>query len=59
MRRVVIFSNKKSILSTEPDIERLNKQIEDIEKDGWTVLSVSANTDFLGGISSYTILIES
>jgi hypothetical protein len=36
----------------------LNAQITEIEKDGWSIVSVSANTNFLGFISSYTILIE-
>lgn len=59
MKKVVIFSKKKSFWSVEPDIDLLNKQIEDAENDGWNVISVSANTSFFGAIASYTILIES
>jgi len=59
MKKVVIFSKTKYFWGGEPDIDLLNKQIEDAEKEGWNVTSVTANTSLFGGISSYTILIES
>ncbi|PHI38918.1 hypothetical protein CBQ28_02640 [Pseudoalteromonas sp. GCY] len=59
MRRVVIFNKKKHFFSPGPDVELLNQEIEQIEQDGWKVLSVTANCDFLGNIGSFTILIES
>jgi hypothetical protein len=59
MRKVVNFSKKKSIWSGEPDLDLLNTQIQEIENDGWHIVSVTANSQFLFGIMSYTILIES
>jgi hypothetical protein len=59
MRKVVNFSKKKSIWSGEPDLDLLNRQIQEIENDGWHIVSVTANSHFLIGIMSYTILIES
>ncbi|MDP4487633.1 MULTISPECIES: hypothetical protein [Pseudoalteromonas] len=59
MRRVVIFNKKKHFFWPRPDVNSLNQEIEQIEQDGWKVLSVTANCDFLGYISSFTILIES
>jgi len=59
MKKVVIFSKTKGFWGGEPDIDLLNKQIEEAENEGWSVISVTANTSLFGGISSYTILIES
>jgi hypothetical protein len=58
MRKVVLFSKAKKWWHESPDVDLLNAQITDIEKDDWSIVSVSANTNFLGFISSYTILIE-
>lgn len=58
MKKVVIFSKKKNFWSVQPDVDLLNQQIQDAEKDGWNVVSVTANTIFLGAIASFTILIE-
>lgn len=58
MKKVVIFSKKKNFWSVQPDVDLLNQQIQDAEKDGWNVVSVTANTSFLGAIASFTILIE-
>ncbi|ASP49751.1 hypothetical protein [Cognaticolwellia beringensis] len=59
MRKVVNFSKKKNFWSGEPDLDLLNTQIREIENDGWHVVSVAANSHFIIGITSYTILIES
>jgi hypothetical protein len=58
MRKVVIFERTKKWWHESPDVELLNQQIAEIESDGWSVISVSANTNLFGLISSYTILIE-
>jgi len=58
MRKIVTVSKKKHWFASEPDLELLNQQIEEMEKDGWKVLSVATNCHFLGGISSYSLLIE-
>lgn len=58
MRKVVVFEKSKKWWHESPDLDLLNNQIADIEQDGWSVISVSANTNLFGIISSYTILIE-
>ncbi|MAD17534.1 MAG: hypothetical protein CL579_15920 [Alteromonadaceae bacterium] len=58
MRKVVLFSKTKKWWHESPDIDLLNTQITEMEKDGWLVISISANTNFLGFISSYTLLVE-
>jgi len=57
MRKVVIFDVRKWWGLGFIDLEKLNRQMGEIEKEGWKILSVDANT-FLGQISSFTILIE-
>jgi hypothetical protein len=59
MKKVVIFNKKKSFWSDGPDLDLLNAQIQEMESDGWELVSVAANTNLMGGISSFTILIES
>ena len=46
MKKVVIFSKKKNFWSVQPDVDLLNQQIQDAEKDGWNVVAVTANTSF-------------
>lgn len=58
MTKVVLFSKTKKWWHESPDIDLLNAQITEMEKDGWLVISISANTNFLGFISSYTLLVE-
>jgi hypothetical protein len=58
MRKVVHFDKPDSAWVWKPDLNLLNAQIESIENDGWRVLSVTANTNLLGMVMSYTILIE-
>lgn len=59
MRKVVMFSKTKKWWHESPDLALLNTQISEMEKEGWTIVSISANTNFLGFVASYTILIES
>jgi hypothetical protein len=58
MRKIVNVSKKKSWFSAEPDLELLNQQIEDIEKEGWKVISIATNYNLFGAISSYSLLLE-
>ena len=58
MRKIVNVSKKKYWLSSEPDLELLNRQIEEMEKDGWKLVSMATNCNLLGGINSYSLLIE-
>ena len=59
MRKVVIFNKKKSYWSDGPDLELLNKQIQEMEGDGWSLCSIETNINLFGMITSYTLLIES
>jgi hypothetical protein len=59
MKKVVIFNKKKSFWSDGPDLELLNIQIQEMESDGWELVLVTANTHLFGGISSFTLVIES
>jgi hypothetical protein len=47
MIKVVMFSKAKKWWHESPDVNLLNAQISEIEKDGWFIVSVSANTNFL------------
>jgi len=57
MRKVVIFDVRRWWGFGLIDLDKLNRQIGEIEKEGWKIISVDANT-FFGQISSFTILIE-
>jgi len=58
VRKVVVFDKSKKWWHESPDLALLNNQIADIEKEGWSIISVTANTNLFGTISSYIILIE-
>ena len=49
MRKVVIFSKTKSFWSNDPDLDLLNAQIQEMESDGWEL--VSAHTYVLKSLS--------
>ncbi|WP_394203934.1 hypothetical protein [Shewanella waksmanii] len=59
MRKVVVFDKVKHGLFGEVDLDLLNMQITEMEKEGWALVSVTANTHFFGGITSFTLLVES
>ena len=57
MRRVIEFSERIKVflfLQGCVDLAKLNNQIDEIDKEGWEVISISANTDFFGTVMSYT-----
>jgi len=58
LRRVLEFKERRFWIG-DVNLALLNEQIQDIEKDGWRVVSVTPSSDFLGRVSSYTLLIES
>jgi hypothetical protein len=58
MRKVVIFAKKKSSWSVVPDLDLLNIQIQEMENDGWELVSATANTGLFGAIYSFTLVIE-
>jgi hypothetical protein len=59
MKKVIVYSKPVNFWYRVPDVEHLNKEIAEIENDGWSIVSVSANTNFFGVIVSYTVLVES
>ncbi len=59
MKKVILFSNTKKWWHECPDIDLMNTKISEMENEGWDVISISANTNFLGFVTSYTILLES
>ncbi|WP_018981312.1 hypothetical protein [Salinimonas chungwhensis] len=58
MRKIVHFSKTKNWFYTEPDLDLLNRQIAEIESNGWNVISVQSNCNFFGVTTSYTLLID-
>ncbi len=58
MRFVVEFKNRKLWGFGEVDVEQLNKELANIQKDGIAILSVTPVFSFLGAIHSYSILLE-
>ena len=58
MRKIVNFSKQKKWFLTTPDLDLLNRQIAEIEEDGWSIISVQSNCNFAGVVTSYTLLIE-
>ena len=58
MKKVIVFNKKRGWIG-DVNLDLLNEQISQIEKDGWEVVSVTPATSFLGYIHSYTLLVES
>ena len=54
----IIEFKKKNFWASTLDISALNDQVSSLNKDGWVVKEVIPNTSFLGGVYSYTLLIE-
>ena len=59
MRKIVVFNKVKHWLFGSVDLDLLNAQITEMERDGWNLVSVTANTHLLGGITSFNLLVES
>ena len=57
MQRIIEFKNK-TFWSSSLDIDALNEKVSSLNKDGWIVKEVIPNTSFLGGVYSYTLLLE-
>jgi hypothetical protein len=58
MKFVVEFKNKKSWGFGEVDVEQLNKELVNIQKDGITVISITPIFSFMGAVHSYSLLLE-
>lgn len=60
MEQVVIeFKKQKSFWFRELDVSKLNDRIFELKKDGWEVKSISPNSNFLGVVKSYSLLLQS
>jgi hypothetical protein len=59
VKKVITFNEKKLFFQPGPDIDLLNKRIQDLEELGWNVKSVSPVAGFLGGVMHYELFIES
>ena len=57
MQKVIEFK-KHNFWSNQIDLEKLNEKIAELNKDGWTVKSITSSHAFLGRIMSYTLLVE-
>lgn len=57
MQRIMEYG-KRSFWTSRLDTVRLNEKIQELEKDGWKVVSVCPNANFFGIVASYTLLIE-
>jgi hypothetical protein len=57
LQRIIEFK-KKSFWASQLDISALNEKVAVLNKDGWIVKKIIPNTYFLGGIHSYTLLVE-
>ncbi len=57
MQRTLEF-RKLNFWSSGLDISKLNEKIFQLNNDGWVVISLISNTNFLGKVASYTLLIE-
>ena len=53
MQRVETFKEKR------PTLRKLNEYIKTQNRYGWKLVSVTPVTNFLGGVSSYILLMES
>ena len=57
MQRIVEFK-RTSFWSGHIDIDKLNEKMAAFNKDGWRVVTILSNTNFLGIVRSYTLLLE-
>lgn len=59
MRSVIIFKDTKKWWHEIPDVDLLNARLAELESEQHKIISVAANTNLLGMICSFTILVES
>ena len=59
MRKIVVFNKVKHWLFGGVDLDLLNTQITEMEKDGWSLVSISTNTNLFGWVTSFNLLVES
>ncbi|WP_372871376.1 hypothetical protein [Shewanella sp.] len=57
MQLTTVFK-RQSFWGNEADHEALNAKIASLNQEGWRVISMTSNTNFLGMVRSYTLLIE-
>ena len=54
-----MFNKVKHWLFGGVDLDLLNTQITEMEKDGWSLVSISTNTNLFGWVTSFNLLVES
>ncbi|MCF6436378.1 hypothetical protein [Pseudoalteromonas sp. MMG022] len=52
------FSKRKHWLASQPDLDLLNQQLEELQEQGLVVESVTPVTSLLGAIDCYVILLS-
>lgn len=57
LQRVIEF-RKRNFWSSQIDVDTLNEKIAELNKDGWTVKSITLSNAFFGAVISYTLLVE-
>jgi len=57
MQKIIVFK-KHDFWTNQPNIDVLNEKIANLNSGGWKVVSIATNSNFLGIINSYSILIE-
>ncbi len=57
MQRVFEYRNR-SFWSSRIDLTKLNDKLVELNRDGWTVKSVTPNSTLVGIVLSYTIFME-
>ena len=57
MQKVIEFKNR-NFWSSQIDTDQLNQKIAILNKDGWSVKSITTNSTFFGAVSSYSLLLE-
>ncbi|MBQ4846907.1 hypothetical protein [Pseudoalteromonas sp. MMG005] len=58
MKKVFIFSKKKSWFSTQPDLNLLNQQLEKLQNQGLVVDSITPAITLFGAIDSFIIVLS-
>jgi len=56
---VVEFKKHKRFWYPEVDVSKLNDRIFELNSEGWTVISLTPNSNWNGIIKSYSILLQS
>ena len=60
MEQIVLeFKKQKRFWYPEVDVSKLNDRIFELKQEGWRVTSLTPNSNWLGVVKSYSILLQS